>query len=153
MRRKKNQGLSLWNTNHSRRVPTFKSMLTMKKKLSKNIQTYLDIMWLFQNRYPFQWRKLSSSIWVYKSDIIVNKARSIAVKYYTTAWNGAIVFGRLGGRASTISHGRASDKPILSCLNFFTETDIYFGIITYTYTYTYMNVYIHTHGPFFEKWN
>ena len=75
----------------------------------------------------------------------MNKARSIAVKYYTTAWNGAIVFGRLGGRASTISHGRASDKPILSCLNFFTETDIYFGIITYTYTYTYMNVYIHIH--------
>ena len=37
---------------------------TEKKKLSKNIQTYLDIMWLFQNRYPFQWRNLSSSIWV-----------------------------------------------------------------------------------------
>ena len=34
-------------------------------QLNKNIlQTYLDIMWLFRNRYPFQWRNSSSSIWV-----------------------------------------------------------------------------------------
>ena len=32
----------------------------------------------------------------------MNKAHSIAVKYYTTAWNGADFFGRLGGWASTI---------------------------------------------------
>ena len=89
MRRKQIQGLSIWNTNHACRVLTFKSMFQWKKKLSKNIQTYLDIMWLFQNRYPFQWRNLSSSIWVYGI--------------------GRFFFCRLGGRASTISHGRASE--------------------------------------------
>ena len=54
------QGLSLWNTDHARRVPTFKSMFQLKK-----IQTYLDLVWLFQNRYiSVSAKKCSSSIWV-----------------------------------------------------------------------------------------
>ena len=46
--------------------------VSMEKKLSEKIQTYLDLMWLFQNRYSFQWRNLSAQYGFNKSDIYTN---------------------------------------------------------------------------------
>ena len=43
------QGLSPWNTNHARRVPTFMSMFQLKKYLVRKSK-HTDLVWLFQNR-------------------------------------------------------------------------------------------------------
>ena len=82
--------------------------VSTKNILSEKIQTYLDLVWLFQNRYSFQWRNLAAQ---YVFNPIVNKACPIAVKYYTTTCTGAIFFfDRLGGCAKH-NFARAKQNP------------------------------------------
>ena len=63
-------------------------------------------MWLFQNRYPFQWKKfkqLNMGLIRYYSE----QSMSNCSNKYTTAWNGTNFFILVGyGVASTIAHAR-----------------------------------------------
>ena len=59
------QGLSLWNINHARRVPTFKSMFQWKKNLVRKCKnTCTLILCDYSKIDSVSVKKFSSSIWV-----------------------------------------------------------------------------------------